>query len=796
MECGEIKYMELALMDLFTRVKFGTSDAKRFRVYLEYDSVASGTARFIKSSWIRMRGEIANQISPILAAREESQFGGNAFAIKRDGLMGLVEIMEGERYNQSAGDRDKGIRPLSKEWLKTLGRDFDFGELVWGKIDPHPLWPGQIYDEALATLSACLTKEKGRVLVAFFGDNTYGWLEPENVVPFERHFDEKSKQSEDHLFLAAVEEAMVEVKKRSALGLTCKCHNPSNFRPTEVQGFLEVDVAGYGARSKYSIEQIKKARNGFKPREMFSFLQKLALNPTIDPQNNFTLTRNVARVLAYRKSVFKQPDETYPLEFEAIGADSEHHADVSYGKKKPHQVSVMNMLIPFKSHSEFSESADALVIMGNHSPFVFTLDAINLYSVSCLHFHVVRIFLLGVLNLFEKSLLFDCCEDLVSFNNALELLSACLQLEELEGSPQHPRSSDPPKIDDKAKQVEQKVPEVGIQNNNLRKNASQKRSLQDNSTRQLRIFDSDDLSRSNKKRSSPDVQEETITNKQNKGKAIDSMVARKKLVDNKYSDQTSTKTATVANHEEHSTEQTVMIIKIYRPARMPSVKDVKEEFADFGPFDEFAVRTFWKSSTCRIVFTCKSKAQSAYHHGLRKRNLFGLSKGSYYIQPLKGSAAELAKSSNPNMQLPQEDLHQMECRTLDITPQYAKDLKNMNLTSTSVSSVAAYPMGGRSWPYLAKLPGVYPPRYPAALEEVGRLYPPPPARYTQVGGLYPPLQGYTYPPPPPGYGYPPQQQPPQREYGYPVQPPPPSYAYRPPIGGRWDGRLADRRYDI
>ncbi|KAL0368241.1 UNVERIFIED_CONTAM: hypothetical protein Scaly_1043000 [Sesamum calycinum] len=466
MECGEIKHFELALINLFTRVKFGRSEAKRPRNgYLVYDSVASGTARFIKSSWIRMRGEIANRISAFLDTREESQCGGNAFSVKRDGLMQLVEIIKGERYNQSAENRDKGIRPLSKEWLKTLGRDFDFGELVWGKIDPHPWWPGQIYDEALATLSACLTKEKGRVLVAFFGDNTYGWLEPENVFPFERYFDEKSKQSEDHLFLAAVEEALFEVKKRSALGLTCKCLNPSNFRPTEVQGFLEVDVAGYGARSK--------------------------------------------------KSVFEEPDETYPQEFEAQAADSEHHADVSYGKKKPDQ--------------------------------------------------------------------------------------AHLQSEELEGSPQCSRSNDPPKVDDGAKQAKLKGPEVRIQNNNLRKNVSQKKSLQDTCMPQLHIFDSDDLSQSNKKRSSPDVQEQTITEKQKKGKTIDSMVARKKVVDNR-GDKINTKTAAVANHEERSTEQIESLIQ--------------------------------------------------------KRNLFGLSRPSYRIQPQKGSAAELPKWSKPNMQLPQEDRHQ------------------------------------------------------------------------------------------------------------------------------------------
>ncbi|KAL0318201.1 UNVERIFIED_CONTAM: hypothetical protein Scaly_2855700 [Sesamum calycinum] len=409
MECGEIKYLELALMDLFTRVKFGTPDARRLENgYLMYDSVGSGAARFIKSSWIGLRGEIGNQISAILDAREESQSGGNAFSVKRDGLMRLVEIMKGERYNQSAEDRDKGLRPLSKEWLKTLGRDFDFGELVWGKIDSHPWWPGQIYDEALATLSAC-HKGKG-----------------------------------GSLFLAAVEEAMCEVKKRSALGLTCKCLNPSKFRPTEVQGFLEVDVAGYGARSKYSIEQIKKARYGFKPRQMFSFLQKLALNPTIDTQNNFTLTRNVARVLAYRKSVFEEPDETYPQSLR-------------------HKLRTMNIMLMFH--------------MARKS-------------------HIKR-------NLKEDN-------------------KARLPLEELEDSPQLPRSYDPLKIDDSAKQVKAKVPEVGprSQNNNLRKNVSQRRCPQDTSMPQLRIFDSDDLSRSNKKRSSPHVHEETITRSKRKGRQL------------------------------------------------------------------------------------------------------------------------------------------------------------------------------------------------------------------------------------------------------------------------------------
>ncbi|KAL0323467.1 UNVERIFIED_CONTAM: hypothetical protein Sangu_1966000 [Sesamum angustifolium] len=366
-------------------------------------------------------------------------------------------------------------------------------------------------------------------------------------------FDEKSKQSEDHLFLAAVEEACL--------------------RPTEVQGFLEVDVAGYGAR---------------------------------------------------RNQYLKNPMRPIP-------------------RSLRHKLRTVNIMLMF--HIARKTRSRGCRRFGNHG------EAFSF----CIYTRCHK-------PLFGFLLAFSC---------------AHLQSEELEGSPQCCRSNDPPKIDDGAKQAKLKGPEVGIQINNLRKNVSQKRSLQDTCMPQLRIFDSDDLSRSNKKRSSPGVQEQTITEKQKKGKTIDSMVARKKI-----------------------------------------------------------------------------------ESLIQKRNLFGLSQPSYRIQPQKGSAAELPKWSKPNMQLPEEDRHQMERRTQVTTLQYAKDLMNINLFPTmdvyaidSVSGgcknssqttrtpaekvfaerVAAYPMGGRSWPYPAKPLGVYPPHYPAAVEEVGRLYPPPPARYTQVG---------------------------------------------------------------
>ncbi|KAL0393241.1 UNVERIFIED_CONTAM: hypothetical protein Sradi_2546900 [Sesamum radiatum] len=295
-------------------------------------------------------------------------------------------------------------------------------------------------------------------LLLFLAITLMDGLNRKNVVPFERHFDEKSKQSEDHLFLAAVEEALFEVKKRSALGLTCKCLNPSNFRPTEVEGFLEVDVAGYGAR---------------------------------------------------RNQYLKNPMRPIP-------------------RSLRHKLRTGNIMLMF--HMARKTRSRECRRFGNHG------EAFSFCIYTRCHKH-----------LFGFLLAFSCARP---------------QLEELEGSPQYPRSSDPLKSDDIAKQAKLKVPEIGIQNESLRKNVSQKK---DNSMPQLRIFDSDDLSRSNKKRSSPDVQEDTITNKQKKGKTIDSMVARKKVVDNQYSDlrgdQISTKTTVVANHEERSTEQIESLIE-------------------------------------------------------------------------------------------------------------------------------------------------------------------------------------------------------------------------------------------
>jgi DNA (cytosine-5)-methyltransferase 3A len=94
---------------------------------------------------------------------------------------------------------------------------------IWcgGKVRLYPWWPGQIFDEAFAVPSVVKTKKERHVLVAFFGDSSYGWFNPKNLIPFDPHYAEKSTKTNEQAFLSAVEDAENEACRRAALGLAC-----------------------------------------------------------------------------------------------------------------------------------------------------------------------------------------------------------------------------------------------------------------------------------------------------------------------------------------------------------------------------------------------------------------------------------------------------------------------------------------------------------------------------------------------------------------------------------------------
>lgn len=205
-----------------------------------------------------------------------------------------------------------------------LGHGFEVGDMVWGKVKSHPWWPGHIYNEAFASPTVRRTKKEGFVLVAFFGDGSYGWFEPAQLIPFQANFAEKSKQTNSRTFTKAVEEAVDEASRRCALGLICRCRSPDSFRPTKFQGYFSVQVQDYDP-GIYSGAQIRKARYGFGPAQTLTFIKQLAIAPHGGGDvGSLSLSKNKATVFGLRCALFELYDEPHA---QAFGTQPLHLSD-------------------------------------------------------------------------------------------------------------------------------------------------------------------------------------------------------------------------------------------------------------------------------------------------------------------------------------------------------------------------------------------------------------------------------------------------------------------------------------
>lgn len=100
--------------------------------------------------------------------------------------------------------------------------EFCVGDFVWGKIKSYPWWPGQIYDSSDASDYALKVKRKDRLLVAYF-DGTFAWCHPSQLKPFEKNFEEMSKQSSSKSFVNAVQKVVDEIGRLVELKMICSC---------------------------------------------------------------------------------------------------------------------------------------------------------------------------------------------------------------------------------------------------------------------------------------------------------------------------------------------------------------------------------------------------------------------------------------------------------------------------------------------------------------------------------------------------------------------------------------------
>jgi hypothetical protein len=76
------------------------------------------------------------------------------------------------------------------------------------KISLHFLHLPQVFDPEKGTKKAKKLQKPGHLLIAFFGDETFAWHKPEDLIPFEANLEVKSKQTGGgKLFQDAIEGA-------------------------------------------------------------------------------------------------------------------------------------------------------------------------------------------------------------------------------------------------------------------------------------------------------------------------------------------------------------------------------------------------------------------------------------------------------------------------------------------------------------------------------------------------------------------------------------------------------------
>ncbi|XP_019455590.1 PREDICTED: uncharacterized protein LOC109356630 isoform X2 [Lupinus angustifolius] len=156
--------------------------------------------------------------------------------------------------------------------------EFSVGDFVWGKIKNHPWWPGRIYDHSDASDFALKLRQKNRLLVAYFGDETFAWCHPSQLKPFEENFEDMVMQSSSRVFVNAVQEAVNEVGRLLDLKLSYS----------------------YSAKQTQSEFALPAAKNsGIKEGHLVpeNGIEKL-LNVLIDPRELLSRVKQTAEVVA------------------------------------------------------------------------------------------------------------------------------------------------------------------------------------------------------------------------------------------------------------------------------------------------------------------------------------------------------------------------------------------------------------------------------------------------------------------------------------------------------------------
>ncbi|KAK3010493.1 hypothetical protein RJ639_012712 [Escallonia herrerae] len=558
---------------------------------------------------------------------------------------------------------------------RTMRNGYQVGDMVWGKVKYHPWWPGLVFDEAVASPVVSKEKREGCLLVAFFGDASFGWFDPGELLPFALHYSEKSMQTNAQTFLTAVEEALDETRRRAALGLACRCRSPSNFWPVNAEGFFEVDVPGYEAGGLYSMEQIQKARENFQPRKTLSFIRQLALRSRTDVKRSISLTKKVAKVLAYRKATFEEFDETYA---QAFGVRPVRRADSSVAPDDLEKASSSGKSMTGEAPSESKYPTKHVSIEDlqkeDNNHFTPRNGPKNTKSG---HFSK------GSGDHFSKKSALPVAmkpEVRGNHNSSVAPSPCATGKEPVPGKSKIPNADLVTRRDgadktsnvckDPGQHLTSKKPDTeGLKRKkaekciaaNIKHFILQFQSFADGQSSEDELIGTipvafgtppkeivEDIGSDSKpfkkrvKAGSPlqagescgtsNRQEEICT------KSVEGCAEMKSL-------------ATERRNGGADKKRTMLVVTFPPGTRLPSVSELKAKFARFGSLDVSAIRQLWKSSKCEVIFMNRADANAAYAHAIRNGTFLANTKASYRLKDLEHSSSKLPKSGNPNHQL-------------------------------------------------------------------------------------------------------------------------------------------------
>ncbi|KAL5102329.1 hypothetical protein RYX36_006656 [Vicia faba] len=185
-------------------------------------------------------------------------------------------------------------------------------DLVWGKVRGHPWWPGQIYDPSVASEMAKRHRKENCYLIAYFGDQTFAWIDASMIKPFHKYFSEFEKQSDMEIFRHAVDCAVVEVSRRVEFGLCCPCVPEEVFSKLKTEVIANAETLDQSGRGNDGDRFIGAA--SFEPAECVGIVKSLAQSPLTE-FDRLDFASASAQVSAFKRS----KGYSKPPEFAVLG---------------------------------------------------------------------------------------------------------------------------------------------------------------------------------------------------------------------------------------------------------------------------------------------------------------------------------------------------------------------------------------------------------------------------------------------------------------------------------------------